>query len=134
MPLGDWTEHGLPTYSGIGVYEQTIRLSEDEVRRHPVLDLGEVRVAAEVFVNGESVCTRLAAPFKYDLEGVVDPGENTLTVHVANTLAPHYTIPDKSRNPLMQSLQYDDVGPIKSGLIGPVPLFFYDDDALTTSQ
>jgi len=124
MPLGDWTEQGLPTYSGIGVYEQSIRLTEEEAREHPVLDLGEVRVAAEVFVNGESVGARIAAPFKYDLEGMVEPGENTITVHVANTLAPHYEVPPKTLHQ----------GPTKSGLIGPVSLFFYDEEALTTSQ
>jgi hypothetical protein len=132
MPLGDWRKQGLPTYSGIGVYEQTIRLSEEEIRQNPVLDLGEVRVAAKVFVNGEAVGTRLAAPFKYDLKDTVTPGKNTITVHVANTLAPHYTIPDMSRNQLMQSLQYDDVGPTASGLLGPVSLFLYPEEKHTS--
>jgi hypothetical protein len=115
MPLGDWTEHGLPTYSGIGVYDQTIRLSEEEASGQPVLDLGDVRVAAEVFVNGESVGTRIAAPFKYDLGDAVEPGENTITVHVANTLGPHYEMPPKTLHQ----------GPTTSGLIGPVSLSFY---------
>ncbi len=118
MPLGDWTEAGLPTYSGIGVYEQTVHLTEDEVAQQPVLDLGEVYVAAEVLVNGEPVGTRIAAPFTYDLSEAVEPGENTITVRVANTLAPQYEIPDKTLHQ----------GPTTSGLVGPVTLSFYPTD------
>jgi hypothetical protein len=68
---------------------------------------------------------RLAAPFKFDLSEHLVPGENTITVRVANTLAPHYTVPDRSRNQLMQSLRYDDVGPTASGILGPVSLQLY---------
>ena len=77
-----------------------------------MLDLGQVLVAAEVLVNGESAGVRIARPFTFDLTGRLKPGENTLEVRVANTIAPHYdTIPS------------DAQGPVDSGLIGPVALY-----------
>lgn len=51
---GLWQDFALPTYSGLGVYKQTIHFSEEEANREIVLDLGEVYVAAEVFINGKS--------------------------------------------------------------------------------
>ncbi len=46
-------------------------------------------VAAEVFVNGESVGIRVAAPFKFNLSKFIKSGENQIEVRVANTLCAH---------------------------------------------
>ena len=75
------------------------------------LDLGQVLVAAEVLVNGESVGVRLARPFSFDLTDKIREGENTLSVRIANTIAPHY-----------QTIPAQNLGPVESGLIGPVRL------------
>ncbi|HIL69762.1 MAG TPA: hypothetical protein EYG38_07930, partial [Verrucomicrobia bacterium] len=109
---GLWSDYALPTYSGIGVYSQNVNFTSVETNRKITLDLGQVLVAAEVLVNGESVGVRLARPFKFDLSGIVREGENTLTLKIANTIAPHYrTIPAMN------------LGPTDSGLIGPVNLW-----------
>jgi hypothetical protein len=108
---GLWTDYALPTYSGIGVYTQTVTLCEADVDSRLMLDLGQVLVAAEVFVNGESVGVRLARPFSFDLTNCVRKGENTISIHVANTIAPHY-----------QTVPALHLGPVESGLIGPVRL------------
>jgi hypothetical protein len=108
---GLWSDFALPTYSGIGVYTQALMLDEADVGGHFTLDLGQVLVAAEVFVNGESVGVRLARPFSFDLTDKVRKGENTISVHVANTIAPHY-----------QTIPAQNLGPVESGLIGPVRL------------
>ncbi len=50
-------------------------------------------------------------PFSFDLTERVRSGENTISVHVANTIAPHY-----------QTIPAQNLGPVKSGLIGPVRL------------
>jgi len=71
-----------------------------------------VYVAAEVKVNGNSVGSKVAAPYKFDLSGLVQSGENEIEVRIANTLAPHYSIPKKAMN----------LGPVESGLVGPVKL------------
>ncbi len=109
---GPWSEYALPTFSGIGIYSQIINFSKTESQKEIELDLGEVYVAAEVFVNGKSAGAKVAAPFKFDLSRLVRSGENKIEVRVANTLAPHYSIPKKAR----------DLGPVKSGLVGPVRL------------
>lgn len=110
--LGLWADFAMPTYSGIGVYRQTVDLSASEAQRRTVLDLGQVLVAAEVLVNGRSAGVRLARPFKFDVSDLVKTGENTIEVHVANTIAPHYTVTNEVRS----------LGPTDSGLLGPVVL------------
>lgn len=109
---GLWSNYALPTYSGIGVYKQEINFDDDEAKRQIELDLGEVYVTAEVLVNGKPAGIRVAAPYKFNLSEIVEPGKNEIEIRVANTLAPHYTIPRKAR----------DLGPVNSGLVGPVKL------------
>lgn len=109
---GLWQDFALPTYSGIGVYKQNIHFKEEETKREIILDLGEVYVAAEVFINGKSAGKRVAKPFKYNISEWVKPGDNEIEIRVANTLAPHYSLPLRARN----------LGPVESGLIGPVHL------------
>ena len=110
--LGRWEEFGLATYSGVGVYRQDLSLTADEVGRRTELDLGQVNVSAEVFVNGRSAGIRVAAPFRFDLTGLLRPGDNAIEVRVANTLAPHYTVTFWPRSPTNTV----------SGLAGPVVL------------
>jgi hypothetical protein len=109
---GLWSDYALSTYSGIGVYKQTINFNKAETRQKISMDLGEVYVAAEVFVNAKSAGVRVAEPFKFDLSGLVQSGENEIEIRVANTLAPHYSMPKKAMH----------LGPLKSGLVGPVQL------------
>ncbi len=109
--LGDWQDYAMPTYSGIGVYKQTVRFTEEELQNKTLLELGEVKVAAEVLVNGQSAGVRLARPFRFDLSPHLVQGENTIEVRVANTIAPHYT-----------TIPALHIGPTESGLFGPVKL------------
>ncbi|MBS3772365.1 MAG: hypothetical protein KGY70_19705, partial [Bacteroidales bacterium] len=99
-------------YSGIGVYSQKVEFTREEAEKQIELDLGKVLVAAKVLVNGESAGVKLASPYTYDLTGLIQPGENTIEIRVANTIAPHYKIPRKTIH----------LGPTDSGLIGPVEL------------
>jgi len=109
---GPWSDYAVPTYAGIGVYRQTVKMTAEESTRPTELDLGAVLVAAEVLVNGKSAGVRLARPFTFDLTGMAHAGDNTLEVRVANTIAPHYTVTNQSH----------DLGPTESGLLGPVVL------------
>jgi len=112
IQLGPWDHYALPTYSGMGIYQQNVHLTVEEAEKDIELDLGDVYVAAEVFVNGKSAGVKVAAPFKYNLSKLVKTGDNELEIRVVNTLAPHYTIPRKAL----------DLGPVESGLVGPVKL------------
>jgi len=113
---GFWHDYALPSYSGIGVYKQKIKLNKKESQQKVEIDLGEVYVAAEVKVNGKSAGKCVAEPYKFDLYGLVQPGENEIEIRVANTLAPHYSIPRTAMH----------LGPVKSGLVGPVQLKIAD--------
>ena len=116
IQTGKWSDYALPTYSGIGVYTQSVTFTPDEADREIELDLGDVLVAAKVLVNGESVGVRLSSPYTYDLTNLIQPGVNKIEIRVANTIAPHYKIPRKTIH----------LGPTDSGLIGPVKLYLIE--------
>lgn len=108
---GLWRDHAMPTYSGICVYKQKVMLDKADLDGRTFLDLGQVLVAAEVFINGKSAGVRLARPFEFDVSGLIRAGENSVEIHVANTIAPHYT-----------TIPAMNLGPTDSGLLGPVTL------------
>jgi hypothetical protein len=69
--------------------------------------------SARVFVNGREVGTRVAAPWKFEIQKFLHEGENQIEVDVYNTLANHYlTIPTRY------------LGKTESGLIGTVKIIF----------
>lgn len=112
MDCGDWCSQGLACYSGMISYSRKIRLPELVSSVH--LDLGQVCATAEVVVNGQSAATLLAPPWVCDLSPWVHPGENEITIVLANTLANQYRIGIPT--PYAFSHQ------TPSGLMGPVTL------------
>ncbi len=116
MPVGDWSEYGvLHNYSGGVRYTTCIKLTEDEASSAKALDLGKVAGTAEVIVNGKRAGIRVAPPWKQEVKGLFNEGENTIEVLVFNTLANHYqTIPSRYR------------GEPVSGLLEPVKLILGD--------
>jgi hypothetical protein len=113
MALGDWSQMGiLNNYSGGVRYGTRFTLTAAEAKAQQVtLDLGRVAATAEVLVNGRKAGIRVAPPWRVELAGLLQEGENTLEVLVYNTLANHYqTIPSNYR------------GKPLSGLLGPVRL------------
>jgi hypothetical protein len=115
IALGDWSKFGLATYSGIGVYAKDFELETVHLRGKVILDLGEVKDVAEVFVNGSPAGIRMARPFQFDITRLVKIGQNRLVVKIANTLANHM-----STYPTRWVLE----GQTVSGLLGPVKLEF----------
>jgi len=126
--LTDWTtrpEPGIQFYSGTAVYEKTFPVEASQVNSKLWLDLGEVRELAEVKVNGKSCGVVWCPPWRVEVTGAVQAGENRLTVEVVNfwpnriigdarsPKAPHYTRTNirklTAKTPLMES-----------GLLGPV--------------
>jgi hypothetical protein len=112
MPLGDWCENGLGTYSGQGEYRTEFQVGAGESGGNLVLELGDVAATAEVSVNGKSVATLVAPPWCVDITKQVHPGANTLAIRVANTLANHYSVGIPT--------PYAFPSQTRSGLIGPV--------------
>lgn len=116
LPLGDWSQIGiLNNYSGGLRYRTTFALVQDQARGQVEIDLGRVAATAEVHLNGKKVGVRVAPPWRLEVTGFLQEGENTLEVLVYNTLANHYqTIPSRYR------------GKPVSGLMGPVRLLSHD--------
>jgi hypothetical protein len=112
--LGDWCALGLAAYSGAAWYRRSLTLTTQEASRPLWLDLGEVRVAAEIWLNHHRVGTRIAAPWSVCLAGRTRPGENRLAIKVFNTLANHYSVGIPT--------PYHDPSQTPSGLFGPVQL------------
>lgn len=105
IPLQSWTEFGFPHYSGSAVYEKHFELPSDFTSERVILDLGDVRDAAEIWLNGARIGARAWRPYRFDVTEHIRPGGNELTVMVTNTLENEF-----NRNP------------ISSGLLGPVRL------------
>lgn len=115
LPLGDWCEHGLATYSGGTVYTTEVTLEEKPRAGKVVLDLGRVATTAEVHVNGKPAGVGMATPYRFDVTQLVGEGPNQIQVKVVNSLANHMsTYPTK----------YVLEGQTVSGLLGPVELQF----------
>jgi len=118
IPLGDWSRMGiLNNYSGGVRYRTAFTLTADEAKAHVSLDLGRVIATAEVHLNGRKVGVRVAPPWRFDVTGFLQSGDNRLEVLVYSTLANHYqTIPSRYR------------GNPEAGLFGPVRLLSRDWD------
>lgn len=116
MPLGDWCDYALESYSGGAVYSKTFALDASRLRGKVILDLGMVNTTAEVKINGKIVGVGLGRPYRFDVTEHVKMGLNRLAVKVFNTLANHYSVG------LPSSFVYE--GQTLSGLIGPVTLEF----------
>lgn len=71
-------------FSGTIIYKNTINVNELKEGVKMTLDLGEVNVAAKVFVNGQSVGTLWKRPFRIDVTDVLKIGMNDFKVEVAN--------------------------------------------------
>ncbi len=71
-----------PDFSGYFRYETVAELNAGT----NVLMIEDCYEAAEVFVNGRSAGIRFAAPYRFDLSGLVREGENEIAIEVATTL------------------------------------------------
>ena len=122
IPLGNWCEYGLETYSGGAVYTTEVVLEKRHLEGKVLLDLGEVSATAEVHINGEQAGVRMGPPFCFDVTDLVVEGENRIRVKVVNSLANHMsTYPT--------NFVYE--GQTVSGLLGPVTIRFFSTIALT---
>lgn len=112
LPLGDWCAYGLATYSGQGEYQTEFKGAVPVSGERLVLDLGEVSVTAEIRINGHSVATLVAAPWRVEITEHVLAGMNTVSICMANTLANHYSVGIPT--------PYAFPEQTRSGLLGPV--------------
>ena len=130
--LNDWTTNSDPVvkyFSGTAHYSTTFTVGSLEGLDEARIDLGEVKVMAELFVNGHPAGVLWHAPFvSADILPFLQEGENKLEVNVTN-LWVNRMIGDRQRNakPVTQVRRFYEAGDKlqPSGLLGPVRLLTY---------
>lgn len=122
---------------GTGVYTTTVKLDKKNAGRRWMLDLGDVRESARVFVNGELVGTVWAAPFEIELGNRLHKGKNEIRIEVTNLPANRIAELDRQgvewrcMNEInvvgldYKPANYADWTPVPSGLNSTVKLITY---------
>jgi alpha-L-rhamnosidase len=82
-----WTEQGYPFFSGTGVYRTRFEVPATQNDGRLFLDVPMGDDVLDVEVNGRPAGVRLWEPYGMDVTDLVRPGENDLTIRVANTIA-----------------------------------------------
>jgi hypothetical protein len=93
--LESWTalaDPGVKYFSGAAIYRSVVELTVKP--RLMSLDLGDVQVMAEVWVNGRNLGVLWKPPFLLDIAGALKQGRNALEVRVTN-LWPNRLIGDE---------------------------------------
>lgn len=114
---------GIKYFSGVASYNNTFTLNRTADKY--LINLGNVKNIAEVYVNGQYCGTAWKKPFMVDISAAVKEGANTLEVKVAN-LWVNRLIGDQQPN-CPEKVTFCDSRPyrandsvIPAGLIGPV--------------
>ena len=87
--LGDWKDHPVDEikyYSGTAIYNKTFRVEDQFIAEdiQTILDLGEVAIVAEVWLNDELVGIDWMPPFRLNITKNLKKGENKLVIKVTN--------------------------------------------------
>ena len=105
VPLNELPDPAIKYFSGTATYRTTFVLEEDpDPEKYPLwLDLGDVRVIAEVRLNDVDLPLLWKPPFRCPVSGAVVRGENTLEVSVTNLwvnrlIGDEYLPEDSERN------------------------------------
>jgi hypothetical protein len=142
--LISWTEDndsGIKYFSGIATYHKEFdvpsELLKDDVK--VILDLGNVKVLADIYVNDKNIGILWKQPFRLDITNFIKEGKNILKVEVANTwsnrivgdtkvpMIEKYTktnIKGSEVHPgdRQEPILWKDTPLLESGLLGPVQL------------
>jgi len=138
--LSSWTNYGLDyeAFSGTASYSTTFPRPEGTAMGW-ILDLGNVKESARIFLNGKPFATLIGPTFRYFIDSSLLKGENVVEIRVSNLMANRiadldkagvfwkkfYNInfparrPENRKNGLFDASQWK---PRESGLIGPVRL------------
>lgn len=87
--LTDWKENTnehIKYYSGTAIYRKSFSVDESFLKENQryILDLGDVKIVAEVKLNGSSVGIDWMPPFELDITNFVKEGENHMEIAVTN--------------------------------------------------
>lgn len=95
----DFSDDRVKFYSGAAVYTARFKLSGEELSGRKILtDLGNVQEIASLKINGKDAGVTWIAPFMYDITGLVQEGDNQISVEVVNSWV-NRLIGDGGKNP-----------------------------------
>ncbi len=130
--LKSWTEDmnpGIRYFSGTAVYSKQIQIAAELLTpgKSLLLDLGEVREIAQVWLNGKDLGIAWKKPFRVRLDGNATAGANELRIQVTNLwpnrLIGDQLLPPERRFTHTNITKFKSDSPLlPSGLIGPVRL------------
>jgi hypothetical protein len=123
--LLSWSDTGLENFSGDAVYETNFSLPPEFLKHNVQLDLGNVGVAAEVWVNGQRAGLRVWEPFTFDITKLARAGENRLRVVITNSEGNKIAV-----GPWRENLARIRI----NGLLGPVQIRPYLDGPLVCKK
>ena len=138
--LQSWTtldKQILTINKGIGVYETTFEIDKIDNEGLYVLNLGDVRESAHVYVNGRDAGTVWAAPFECRIGKLLKKGINNLRIEVTNLPANRIADYDSQKIDwrIFNEINFVDINykktgyahwqPMESGLCSDVSLTLY---------
>ena len=136
--LISWTankDDGIKYFSGIATYRKVIDIPENMLisDNHLYLDLGNVKMIANVYLNGEHLGILWKPPFQIDITKSAKSGKNSIVIEVANDwsnrIVGDQKLPKEKRitstniiSPTSSDLLWKDAPLLESGLLGPVQI------------
>jgi len=135
--LLSWTvrqEDGIKFYSGTATYRKSFDLPPALRGTHArvALDLGEVKYAAQVRLNGKDLGPLWTKPFRVEITDAVKPSGNVLEIDVANLwtnrIIGDSRLPPERRYTHTNVVYKQDTPLWESGLLGPVRLELIEDN------
>ena len=119
---------------GTGIYTTTFRLTKQQAKQRWLLDLGDVRESARVYLNDQFLGCAWAVPYILDCRNALKKGRNELRIEVTNLPANRISDLDRKGvkwrkmkeinvvNINYQKTTYADWTPMPSGLNSEVKL------------
>ena len=119
---------------GTGIYTTSVTLTPQEAQQHWLIDLGDVRESARVYINNVYAGCAWAVPYVLDCRDYLHKGKNEIRIEVTNL--PANRIADMDRRGInwrkfeeinmvdinYKKTNYADWEPVKSGLASTVRL------------
>ncbi|WP_336518050.1 glycosyl hydrolase [Pollutibacter soli] len=127
--LTSWSDNSdteIKYFSGTAVYENSFKLNTKNKGSY-LIDLGDVKNIAEVFVNGRNMGTIWKQPFLLDITNALKSGNNTIQVKVTNLWVNRLigdSQPDVKIKTTFTTMPFyrADAKLLPSGLLGPVKI------------
>ena len=131
LQIGSWVEQGYPFYAGGITYRASFHLPD--LPDGPLfLDLGEIRSAARIHLNGQPLGDLVWPPYRIEATSAIRQGENDLRIEVCNSLrnlyGPHHLDDEEKQSGIGADKFYLDPRPglpyhfVPCGLLEPVRL------------